>query len=210
MVPHDPSATVRDPPSGGCCPSAARQASSAVIYRRNPRRDVHGDPSTVDIAPGCHGRLVMILLSQQGWPAAHITGLLGYDPRPCGAGSTATASTAAAGRPTGPELATAARQSRLGRRIRRLLQQPHAWTIPGCGALRGAHRSPCGPCTVGCARSPAGGGPVWSPRATQIGTRSWPSCTSRSGTSPTARWCWPRTRPTSRIRQPPLDMRATH
>jgi transposase len=77
---------------------------------------------------GC--RLVIILLSQQGWSAAQIAGLLGYDPctvrrwihRYQQHGTSALADRPRAGR---PRLGS----SRLGERILRLLAQPRAWTI---------------------------------------------------------------------------------
>jgi len=73
----------------------------------------------------------MILLSQQGWPAAQIADLLGYDPstvrrwihRYHQHGATALADRPRCGR---PRLGS----PRLGQRIRRLLTQPRAWTIP--------------------------------------------------------------------------------
>jgi transposase len=78
---------------------------------------------------GC--RLVMILLSHQGWSAATIAELLGCDPRTVrrwvhrynthGAHSLADRP-----RPGRPRLGS----PRLGDRIRRLLAQPRAWTIP--------------------------------------------------------------------------------
>jgi transposase len=77
---------------------------------------------------GC--RLVMILLSQQGFSAAQIADLLGYDPstvrrwihRYQRHGTTALADRPRSGR---PRLGS----PRLGQRIRRLLDQPRAWTI---------------------------------------------------------------------------------
>jgi transposase len=77
---------------------------------------------------GC--RLVMILLSQHGWPASQIADLLGYDPstvrrwihRYQQHGATALADRPRSGR---PRLGS----PRLGQRIRRLLRQPKAWTI---------------------------------------------------------------------------------
>jgi transposase len=78
---------------------------------------------------GC--RLVMILLSQQRWTATEIAELLGCDPRTVrrwvhrynhqGAHSLADRR-----RPGRPRLGS----PRLGARIRRLLAQPRAWTIP--------------------------------------------------------------------------------
>jgi len=75
-------------------------------------------------------RLVMILLSQQGWSPAAIAGLLGYDPstvrrwihRYHQHGSSGLADRPRPGRPRlgSPTLA---------QRIRRLLAQPRAWTI---------------------------------------------------------------------------------
>jgi transposase len=75
-------------------------------------------------------RLLMILLSQQGFSAARIAGLLGYDPatvrrwihRYHQHGTTALADRPRSGR---PRLGS----PRLGQRILRLLQQPGAWTI---------------------------------------------------------------------------------
>jgi transposase len=78
---------------------------------------------------GC--RLVMILLSQQGWTAAQIADVLGLDPstvrrwihRYLKHGTAGLADRPRCGRPRlgGPKLT---------RRILRLLQQPGAWTIP--------------------------------------------------------------------------------
>ena len=78
---------------------------------------------------GC--RLVMILLSQQGQTATQIADLLGYDPstvrrwihRYQHHGTGGLADRARSGR---PRLGS----RRLGQRIRRLLRQPKAWTIP--------------------------------------------------------------------------------
>jgi transposase len=76
-------------------------------------------------------RLTMILLSQHGWPAAQIAGLLGCDPstvrrwihRYHQHGIGGLYDRPRAGR---PRLGS----PRLGERIRRLLAQPKAWTIP--------------------------------------------------------------------------------
>jgi len=78
---------------------------------------------------GC--RLVMILLSQHGWSATGIAELLGCDPRTVRRwvhrynhhGAHSLADRPRAGR---PRLGS----PRLGARIRRLLTQPRAWTIP--------------------------------------------------------------------------------
>jgi transposase len=78
---------------------------------------------------GC--RLVMILLSQHGWSAATVAELLGCDPRTVRRwvhrynthGAHGLADRPRAGR---PRLGS----PRLGARIRRLLAQPRAWTIP--------------------------------------------------------------------------------
>jgi transposase len=75
-------------------------------------------------------RLVMILLSQQGFSAAQIAGLLGYDPstvrrwihRYQHHGATALADRPRSGR---PRLGS----PKLTKRILRLLDQPNAWTI---------------------------------------------------------------------------------
>jgi transposase len=72
-------------------------------------------------------RLVMILLSQHGWSAATIAELLGCDPRTVrrynhqGAHSLADRLRPGRARLGSP---------RLGARLRRLLAQPRAWTIP--------------------------------------------------------------------------------
>ncbi len=76
-------------------------------------------------------RLVMILLSQQGFSAAQIAGLLGYDPstvrrwihRYHQHGTRALADRPRSGR---PRLGS----PKLTQQILRLLQQPNAWTIP--------------------------------------------------------------------------------
>jgi transposase len=94
-----------------------------------------GDPC--DLLALLHGphrmgcRLVMILLSHHGWSAATIAELLGCDPRTVrrwvhrynthGAHSLGDRP-----RPGRPRLGS----PRLGDRIRRLLAQPRAWTIP--------------------------------------------------------------------------------
>jgi transposase len=75
-------------------------------------------------------RLVMVLLSQQDWPAARIAELLGCDPRTVRRwvqrynqeGTSGLADRPRVGR---PRLGS----RRLGARIRRLLEQPKAWTI---------------------------------------------------------------------------------
>jgi transposase len=90
-----------------------------------------------DVARLLHGpyrvgaRLVMILLSCQGWPAAAIAELLGCDPATVRRwihrynihGASGLADRPRAGR---PRLGS----PRLGARIRRLLTLPTAWTIP--------------------------------------------------------------------------------
>jgi transposase len=94
-----------------------------------------GDPC--DVLRLLHGphrvgcRLVMILLSQQGWPATQIAELLGCDPRTVRRwvhryNTHGTAGLGDLPRPGRPRLGS----RRLGRRIRRLLAQPKAWTIP--------------------------------------------------------------------------------
>jgi transposase len=89
-----------------------------------------------DVAQLLHGpyrvgaRLVMILLSSQGWPPAAIAGLLGCDPATVRRwihryNSHGTAGLADQPRPGRPCLGS----PQLGARIRRLLAQPRAWTI---------------------------------------------------------------------------------
>jgi transposase len=75
-------------------------------------------------------RLVMILLSCQRWPPAAIAELLGVDPATVRRWIHRYNTHGAAGlcdrpRPGRPRLGS----PRLGQRIRRLLAQPHAWTI---------------------------------------------------------------------------------
>jgi transposase len=75
-------------------------------------------------------RLVMIVLSQNGWPAATIAGLLGCDPRTVRRWVHRYNQIGAHGlgdlpRPGRPRLGS----PRLGQRILRLLTQPKAWTI---------------------------------------------------------------------------------
>jgi transposase len=78
---------------------------------------------------GC--RVLMILLSQQGWPASQVADLLGYDPstvrrwvhRYHAHGTGGLADRPRAGR---PRLGS----PRLGQRILTVLAQPRAWTIP--------------------------------------------------------------------------------
>jgi hypothetical protein len=74
-------------------------------------------------------RLVMILLSQQGWPAAQIAGLLGCDPATVRRwihryNTHGTVGLADHPRPGRPRLGS----PQLGARIRRLLAKPRAWT----------------------------------------------------------------------------------
>jgi transposase len=94
-----------------------------------------GDPCDVlGLLQGPHRvgyRLVMILLSQHGWSAAAIASLLGCDPRTVRRWAHRYNHTGAHGlgdlpRPGRPRLGS----PRLGQRIRRLLDQPKAWTIP--------------------------------------------------------------------------------
>jgi transposase len=93
-----------------------------------------GDPC--DLLRPLHGpyrvglRLVMILLSQQGWTAAAIAELLGCDPRTVRRwvhryNQQGTGGLADRPRPGRPRLGS----RRLGARIRRLLGRPKAWTI---------------------------------------------------------------------------------
>jgi transposase len=75
-------------------------------------------------------RLVMILLSQRGWPAAAIAELLGCDPATVRRwihryNQDGTAGLADRPRPGRPRLGS----PRLGERIARLLAEPTAWTI---------------------------------------------------------------------------------
>jgi transposase len=99
----------------------------------NPACPAHDPCDLLGLLHGPHRiatRLVMILLSQQGWPASQIADLLGYDP--CTVrrwihcyqrhGANALADRPRSGR---PRLGS----PKLGRRIRRLLTQPKAWTI---------------------------------------------------------------------------------
>jgi transposase len=93
-----------------------------------------GDPcDLLGLLQGPHRvgyRLVMILLSQHGWPAATIASLLGCDPRTVRrwihrynqTGAHGLGDLPRAGR---PRLGS----PQLGQRIRRLLDQPKAWTI---------------------------------------------------------------------------------
>jgi transposase len=105
------------PPSVSAKPSCPASDACDVL------RLLHGPHRT-----GC--RLVMILLSQQGFSAAQIADLLGYDPstvrrwihRYQRHGTTALADRPRSGR---PRLGS----PRLHQRIRRLLDQPRAWTI---------------------------------------------------------------------------------
>jgi transposase len=76
-------------------------------------------------------RLLMILLSQRGWTATQIADLLGYDPSTVRRWihryqNHSTAGLADRPRSGRPRLGS----PRLGQRIRRLLDQPRAWTIP--------------------------------------------------------------------------------
>jgi len=75
-------------------------------------------------------RLVMILLSQRGWPSSAIAGLLGCDPATVRRwihryNTHGTAGLCDQPRPGRPRLGS----PRLGERISRLLRQPRAWTI---------------------------------------------------------------------------------
>ena len=135
---------------------------------------------------GC--RLVMILLSQQGLAASQIADLLGYDPstvrrwihRYYQHGTGGLADRHRSGR---PRLGSA----RLAQRILTTLGQPKAWTIARLWhatgrppiSLRTLHRR---------VRQVANWRrPRLVAKATPIVTRCWPTCTSSSASSPTAR-----------------------
>jgi transposase len=103
------------------------------ILFANPACPAHDPCDLLRLLHGPHRvacRLVMLLLSQQGWSAAQIAGLLGYDPstvrrwihRYQRHGTTALADRPRTGRPR-------LGNPRLGQRLRRLLAQPKAWTI---------------------------------------------------------------------------------
>jgi transposase len=94
-----------------------------------------GDPcDLLGLLQGPHRvgyRLVMILLSQHGWSAATIASLLGCDPRTVRRwvhryNQTGAHSLGDLPRPGRPRLGP----PQLGQRLRRLLAQPRAWTIP--------------------------------------------------------------------------------
>jgi transposase len=101
------------------------------VYANPPHPDAHTE--LLDLLHGPHRvacRLVMILLSQQGWQPAQIAALLGYDPRTIRRwvhryNHDGTASLADRPRPGRPRRGG----RRLTQRIRRLLAQPRAWTI---------------------------------------------------------------------------------
>lgn len=151
-----------------------------------------------DLLAALHGRwrvatrLVMILLSARGWSPAAIAELLGSHPRTVRRWIHRYTRQGEIGladrpRPGRPRLGS----PKLGERIRRLLDQPRAWTIGrlwrrlGRPAMsrRTLHRRVRG--------SPPGGDPGWSPRATPTPRPSWPGCARRSASSPPARWCSP-------------------
>ena len=94
-----------------------------------------GDPC--DLLGLLHGphrvgyRLIMILLSQHGWPAAQIAGLLGCDPSTVRRWIHRYHQYGVGGLCDRPRVGRPRLGSpRLGERIRRLLAQPRAWTIP--------------------------------------------------------------------------------
>jgi len=143
-------------------------------------------------------RLLMILLSQQGWTATQIADLLGYDPstvrrwihRYQRHGTTGLADRPRTGR---PRLGSPT----LGRRILRLLGQPKAWTI---GRLwHAAGRPPISLRTL-------------HRRVREVANWRRPRLVAKGDPDrdqiladlhqqlrelPTGRSCWPRTRPTS-------------
>jgi hypothetical protein len=151
-----------------------------------------GDPC--DLLRLLHGphriglRLVMILLSQQGWTAVTIAELLGCDPRTVrrwvhrynAHGPNALADRPRSGR---PRLGS----RRLSARIRRLLAQPKAWTIGLLHLYLGRPAMSLRTCTGACARSPPGGGPGWSPKAPRTPSRSSPTSARPSPTCPRVR-----------------------
>ena len=94
-----------------------------------------GDPcDLLGLLQGSHRvgyRLVMILLSQQAWPATKIAELLGCDPRTVRRWVHRYNTHGAGGLADRPRVGRPRLGSRrLGARIRRLLDQPKAWTIP--------------------------------------------------------------------------------
>jgi Winged helix-turn helix len=134
-------------------PRSRRQYASPSVYA-NPACPA-GAGCPCDVARLLHGphrvatRLVMILLSQRGWPASTIADLLGTDPstvrRWIGRYNThGVAGLADRPRSGRPRLSS----PRLGARILQLLAEPTAWTIArlwkrlGCPAmsLRTLHR----------------------------------------------------------------------
>jgi transposase len=108
------------PPSVSANPSCpARAGCSCDVIRQ-----LHG-PHRVGT------RLVMILLSQRGWTASAIAELLGCDPATVRRwihryNADGVAALADRPRPGRPRLGS----PRLAQRIRRLLDQPGAWTVP--------------------------------------------------------------------------------
>ena len=156
-------------------------------------------------------RLLMILLSQQGLAASHIADLLGYDPatvrrwihRYHQHGTGGLADRPRSGR---PRLGSA----RLAQRILTTLGQPKAWTIARLWhatgrppiSLRTLHRRVRQVANWRRPRLVAKGDPDRD--------RILPGYASSSPTYLTARWCWPRTRPTSicwRGSDPPGSLR---
>src|SRR5215216_4435636 len=130
-------------------------------------------------------RLVLILLSHHGLSAATIAGLLGCDPatvrrwihRYNTHGPDGLADRPRAGRLAGVAtgLASCSAGCSPSPRPGRSLGYGSGWADPP---------SANAPCAGGSARSPAGGGPGWSPRATPTVTRSWPSCATPSPNFP--------------------------
>jgi Homeodomain-like domain len=138
--------------------------------------------------PGCHPADHDPALPTGPGPASQIADLLRYNPSTLRRwihcdhrhGTGGLADLPRAGR---PRLGS----PRLAQRILTVLTQPRGWTIPSLWhavgrppiSLRTLHRRVR---QVASWRRPA-----WSHEATLIATRSWPTCTSSSSSSPTAR-----------------------
>jgi transposase len=145
---------------------------------------------------GC--RLVMILLSQRGWSAATIAELLGCDPRTVRRwvhryNTSGAHSLADRPRPGRPRLGS----PRLGARIRRLLAQPRAWTIPRLHRYLGHPAISLHTLHRRVREVAAGRRPRLVAKGDPDRDQVLAALRQTIAELPPARSCWPRTRPTS-------------
>src|SRR5215216_4834856 len=130
-------------------------------------------------------RLVLILLAHPACQPPPSLACWAAIRRRCAAGSTVTTPTAPTGLPTGHgRVGLAGVATGLASGSAGCSPSPRPGQSLGYGSGWADPPSANAPCAGGSARSPAGGGPGWSPRTTPTVTRSWPSCATPSPNFP--------------------------